>query len=192
MLVSAHSATYVVGSWHHRYWLLGNVDAKGKTFLINIGKTLPKEISISMGYVQINAVVPTLLDLSINGSSHYISTGQILERVVFGHEGLPTFIDETTPFSPHRFGDEEVLSVRVIKAGRVKLNKFHICNFCPCPVSHGHTVTGGHIRVASVNVNLAGTACTKESVSCQEGQDTISFDIQNVGAPTPFLTLSGK
>ena len=77
----------------------------------------------------------------------------------------------------------------VIEAGGVKLDKFHIGNFCPGTVGHGYTVSGGNIRVAGVNVYFTGAASAKEGVSGQESKNAISLSIQNVGSPAPFLPL---
>ena len=48
--------------------------------------------------------------------------------------------------------------MRVVKAGRVKLIEFHVGHPTAGTPGHGNTVASGAVRIAGVQVDLAGPA----------------------------------
>jgi hypothetical protein len=180
-----------MGRWDDRYGIPGDVDPKRQALFMNARKSLPKEISVTVADIDVYAVVTALFDLGVYGAGHNITTGQIFERVVFSHESMASFVNETSPLTTHRFRNKKVLCVGMIETGGVELNEFHVSYFCSGSVGHGYTVPCGHIRVAGVDVYFASTASAEQRISCQIGENTISLNVENVCTPAPLLALGG-
>ena len=72
------------------------------------------------------------------------------------------------PFAAYRLGDQERLGQRVEEGGGVELHEFHVGDGGPGPVGHGDAVAGGHVRVAGVQVDLAGAAAGQQGDGGEE------------------------
>ncbi len=64
----------------------------------------------------------------------------------------------------------------------MELHELHIGHGSPGPVGHGNPVAGGNIRIAGVQIDLAGAAAGQQGGAGREGQHTVAVDIQHVGA----------
>ncbi len=73
------------------------------------------------------------------------------------------------------------------QGGGVELHEFHVGDGGPGPVGHGNAVAGGHVRVAGVQVDLAGAAAGQQGDLGGEGHDRIVVDVQDVGAQAAVL-----
>ena len=70
----------------------------------------------------------------------------------------------------------------MIQAGWVKLYKFHVGNVTTRAPGHGYTVSGTYIRVACVQVNLAGSTGSQHRVPGTEHPDPVFFLVIDIGA----------
>jgi hypothetical protein len=84
------------------------------------------------------------------------------------------------PPSP-RLADEKGLRGRVKQAGRVKLEELHVRQRGSCPVRHGYSVARRDVRVAGVEVDLAGAAGREQRDRSTEGLNP-SVGVEHVGA----------
>src|SRR5258708_23702692 len=74
------------------------------------------------------------------------------------HELDPIDGFEYTALASHGLADEKGFGSRMIQTRRMELNKFHVRNGRPGAVSHGHAVSGGNVRVGSVQIYFATTS----------------------------------
>ncbi len=169
--VGDHTAAGVVGRGNHGDGLGGDVDAEIQALLIDAGKTGLDEVLGLMADIQKDAVVTGLFEFGVDGPGHHVPEGQILQGVVFGHEGRAVFIHENPAFAPHCFGNEEIFGLGVVQTGGVKLDEFHVGNVGPGPVGDGHPVAGGDIRVAGIEIDLAGATGGQQDDGGNEGVD---------------------
>ena len=122
-----------------------------------------------MRNIQIYAVMRSFQPFFLYGPGDDVARGQILQRMVFGHERFAFAVAQHGPFPAQGFGNQKALPFG--KYRRVELHKFHIHDTRAHAVSHGDAVPvrmrgiGGmavhlpHAAVAST-VFLALTAYT--------------------------------
>ncbi len=102
--------------------------------------------------------------------------------VVLLHEGGAVTALEDGTLAAHRLGDEEGTGVRVVERGRMELHEFHVGDGRPGTVGHGDAVAGGDVRVAGVEVHLAGAAGGKKRDARREGAYLAALSVEHVGA----------
>src|SRR5690606_10826541 len=99
-----------------------------------------------------------------------------------GHETFTIGQSQQTAFAANGFADEEGFCVRMVKAGGMKLNKFHIGDPAACTPAHRDAITGGGIRVGGIEIDLACAACRQNRMLSREcSYATICF-VQNISA----------
>ena len=104
-------------------------------------------------------------------------------------KGRAVFIHENPAFAPDCFGNEEIFGLGVIQTGGVKLDEFHVGNVGPGPVGDGHPVAGGDIRVAGIEIDLAGAAGGQQDDGGNEGVDLTGVLIEDVDTHAGFLGI---
>lgn len=85
-------------------------------------------------------------------------------------------------FAAYRFGDQKRFCLRMVEAGRVKLDEFHVGDAAASAPAHGDAVAGGDIRVAGVQVDLARAAGGEHGKAAGDGDDLVGVAIQNIAA----------
>ena len=76
----------------------------------------------------------------------------------------------------HGFGDQIAFGVRVVQAGGVKLDEFHICHAAAGAPSGSNAVTRRRIRVGRVQIDFACTARGQNGVRGGKSNDFV-FDL---------------
>ena len=99
----------------------------------------------------------------------------------------PAAVDEDGPLAPERLGDEEILGRRVIEAGGVELDEFHVADPGPGPVGHGDAVPRGDVRVAGIEIDLAHPPGGQEGDGGRKGVHLPGQGVQDVGPQTRLL-----
>src|SRR3984957_19983840 len=107
--------------------------------------------------------------------------------MILGHEFTPESIYQFTTLASHRLADQERFSLRMKKAGGMKLNKLHIGDGCSGPPRHRHTVSGRYIRVRRVEINFAASTGGKDNSIAPDGLHIPGGFIQNVGPDHAIL-----
>ncbi len=72
-----------------------------------LGKRLRTTVGRFVGDVQEDAVVAAGLHLVVDGAGHDVARRQILQLVIFLHEGGAVAAAQDGAFAAHRFGDQE-------------------------------------------------------------------------------------
>ena len=94
----------------------------------------------------------------VDGAGHDVPRRQLGARVEPVHEAVAVGQQQLAAFAAHRLGDQERLGLAVVQAGGVELVELHVGDPAAGAPGHGDAVAGGAVRVAGVQVDLAGAA----------------------------------
>ncbi|MNV95733.1 hypothetical protein D3C71_1906590 [compost metagenome] len=108
--------------------------------------------------VQVHAVHTQALHLVVDGAGDDVARGQLGARVEALHEALAVGQLEQAAFAAHRLGDQEVLRLRVVQAGRVELVELQVADPAAGAPGHGDAVARRDIRVGGILINLGRSA----------------------------------
>ena len=133
------------------------------------GKPFHEEAGGLMRDVQQDVIGAALLHFTVNGAGDDVARGQRLERVVPVHELDPRQRLEHAALAAHRFTDEKRLGPRVIEAGGMELDEFHVRHAGSGAIGHGHPVAGGDVGVGRIEIDLAATTGGQHRDSSGEG-----------------------
>ena len=140
-------------------------------------------------------VQPALLHLEIDGARHDVARGQFGALVMLRHEALARQRArrrrqlEQGSFTAQSLADEEGFGIRVIQAGRVELDEFHVRHPAACAPGHGDAVAGGRIGVGGVQVDLAGPTRGQHRAPGCNGQHSAAGGVLHVHAQAARLGL---
>ena len=133
-IVGHNAATGVVRGRHHRDRLLGDVDAQfQRSARRMVGKCSLQELRDSGGEMSRLTQSRPRFFISKSMARATTSRGASSPRASYiGHEagagggaGSRRQLEQPA-FAAHRFGDQEGLGMRVVEAGRVELDEFHV------------------------------------------------------------------
>jgi hypothetical protein len=188
--ISDHPAAGVVRGRHHRNRLMGDVDAQFEAVGVNGREVQPQPLGRLVADVEIDAVQPAFLHLEVDRSRHHVARRQFGTRVVFGHEAGAVGQLEQATFAAHRFGDQEGFGLRVIEAGRMELDEFHVRHPAARAPGHGHAIAGGDIGIGGEQIDLARTAGGEHGVARGKAQHAVALDVEHVSAQTALVVLA--
>jgi hypothetical protein len=92
--------------------------------------------------VEIDAIQPALLHLEVDGPGHHVARCEFAAWVVAGHEAAAVGQQQASALAAYRLGDQEGFRLRVVEAGRMKLDKFHIRHPAAGTPRHRDPVSG--------------------------------------------------
>ena len=122
-----YTAAGIMLGGHNGDGLARNINAEREQLVINIWEMAADEFRVPMADVEVHIIQPEPLNLMIYGPRHNVARGKLCPRIKAGHEPFACRRDFQMPtFAADSFGDQEVLNLQIIKAGRVELHKFHI------------------------------------------------------------------
>ena len=182
MLVHQHAAAGVVRRRHHRDGLAGDVDAEVQAAFVDRGEVLLDERRRLVADVQVHAVDTQALHLVVDGPRHHIAGRQLGTLVEARHEALAIGQPEQRALATQRLGDQEILGLRVVQAGRMELVEFQVADPATGAPGHGDAVAGVAVRIAGVQVDLGGTAAGQHHETRREGVHLAGRAVQYVGA----------
>src|SRR3546814_14110636 len=82
-----------------------------------------------MADVEVDIVEPRPLDLVVVRARDDVARREFGARVIIGHVAAAgNGVLEDSPFAAHRLGDQEIIDVEMIEAGRGKMPHFHSRN----------------------------------------------------------------
>ena len=102
--------------------------------------------------------------------------------VVLGHEACAVGQAQQAAFAAHRFGNQEGLGLRVVKAGRMELDEFHVGDPAAGAPGHGDAVAGRSVGIRRIQINLAGAAGRDQRIRGAERDDLTVDAVEHVGA----------
>ena len=189
--VGHDAAAGVVGGGHDRNRLSGDVYAQFHALGVDIGEVGLEEVRRFVRDIEIDAVQAAFFHLVVDGAGDDVARSEFRPRVVLGHEARAVGQLEQAAFAAHRLGDEERLGVRVVEAGGVELDEFHVGDPAPGPPTHGHAIAGRRIGVGCVEVHLARSAGGQHGVEGTQGFDLAGLFVEHVGPVAAVVGHTG-
>ena len=145
--------------WHDGDRLLGDVDPEPQQLFVDVGKVRRHELRIAMGDVEEDIVEPVALDLAVDRPGDDVARRELSASVMVGHEAVPGFwMFEDPALAAHRLGDQEVLDLQIVQAGRVELHHLHVGDAAARPPRHGDPIASRAARRGRVEIGAAGAA----------------------------------
>ena len=180
--VGDDAAAGVVRRRHHRDRLARDVDAEFQAACVDVGEMLLEEGGRLVRDVEIDAVQAAFFHFEVDGARHDVARRQFGARVVLGHEAGAVGQQQDAAFAAHRFGDQEGFGVRVVQAGRVELDEFHVGHPAAGAPGHRDAVAGGGVGVGGVEIDLAGAAGGQHGMPGGKGFDLAAGLVEHIGA----------
>ena len=90
--IGFHPSALIMGCWNDRNRLMGDIDPKLETCLVNGRKTFPDEFRLQMRDIEVDARLPSTLHLRIDGPGHDVARGKFMTLVIFSHEALAPIV----------------------------------------------------------------------------------------------------
>ena len=171
-----------MGGGDHRDGLAGDIDAEFQEAGVDGREVGDDEVRRSVGDVQVDTLAAQALHLVVDGARDDIARGQFLPWVEARHEALPIRQDEARTLTAQRLGDQVGAGLRVIEAGRVELHELHVRHPAAGTPGHGDAVTGRHIGVAGIEIDLVGPAGGQHHEAGQKGLHPARGQVQDIGA----------
>ena len=151
--------------------LLRDIDAQFQAAPINIGKVLLQEIGRLVGDIEINAIQPAFFHFKVDRTGDDVARRKFRTFIVPEHEARTIRELQQSAFAAYRFADQERFGMGMIKAGRMKLDEFHVCDAATRAPAHGDAIAGRGIGIGGVKINLAGAAGRQHGVMRANGAD---------------------
>src|SRR3954466_2282628 len=123
--------------------LLCDVQAEAEAGLVNIWEPVADELRRLMRNIEVDAAGAGALHLGVDRPGYDVAGGKLALRVIALHEGAAIAVDEACSFAADGFGNEERASLRMIKAGRMKLDELHVRDLRSRAPGHGDAVARG-------------------------------------------------
>ena len=141
--------------------------------VIDLRETPAHKIAVEMPHIE--------PDVRRCGSRHlevYAATDNVARRklgslIITRHEAFAVDVEQVTAFAAQRFRDQKARRIRHIERRRVKLNELQISHHRAGAIRHRHAVTGRHVRVRRVQIELPRAACSQNHSSRIEGANQI-------------------
>src|SRR5207302_6387484 len=92
---------------------------------------------------------------AVDSARDYIARGQRFQWMIGVHEFKAGFGLENAPLAADRFTDQKRFGARVVKAGGMELDEFHIGDTGSRTVSHRHSIAGGNIRISGIEIDFS-------------------------------------
>ena len=112
-----------------------------------LGKCPVDELGRHVADVEVDVVEAEALDLVVDRARDHVARGELGALVVVGHEAVAgDRVLELPALAAHRLGDQEVLDLEVVEAGRVELHHLHVGDAAARAPGHGDAVAGRAAR----------------------------------------------
>ena len=99
------------------------------------------------------------LDLAVDRAGDDVARRELGALVVARHEALAgARVLEDPALAADRLGDEEILDLQIVEAGRVELHEFHVRHAAPGAPRHGDAVAGRAARRGRIEIGAARAA----------------------------------
>ena len=192
--IDQHAAAGIMLCGDDRDRLAGHVDAQAEQPLVDIGEMAADELRVLVADIEVHVIEPEALDLVVDGAGDDIARGQFLTWVEARHEALAAARNarrqlQVSALAAHGLGNEEVLDLQIVKAGRVELHEFHVGDAAARAPGHGDAVSGRAARGGAEQIGAARTAGGEDRGARGKAFDPAGGGIQRIGAPDALRTV---
>ena len=118
-----------------------------------LGKCVLHEFGVAVADVEVDIVQAVALDLMVDRPGHDVARRELAALVIVGHEAMAGFgMLQHAAFAAHRLGDQEILDLKIVEAGRVELHEFHVGDPAARPPRHRDAVAGRAARRGRIQI----------------------------------------
>ena len=154
--VDQHAAAGVMLRRDDRDRLLRDVDAEPEQPLVDVGEMRLHEVGVAVADVEVDVIEAVALDLAVDGARDDVARRKLGALVVIGHEAVAGLgVGEDPALAAHRLGDQEILDLEIVEAGRVELHEFHVADAAAGAPRHGDAVAGRAARRGRIEIGAA-------------------------------------
>ena len=180
-VIGDHPTTGVVGGGDHRDGRAGDIETIFQALGVDGREVFEDEVRRSVGDVQVDALGAQALHLVVDGAGDDIAGGEFGALVEAGHEAVTVGQQQAPPLAAQGLGDQKGPCLRVIEAGGMKLHELHVGYSATCAPGHGDAIPGGDIRVAGIEVDLAGPAGSDDHEAGEQRLDLTAGLVEDIG-----------
>jgi hypothetical protein len=121
------------------------------------------ELGLAVADVEPHIIEPIALDLVVDRPGDDVARRKLGPLVIVGHEAMPGFrVDQQPAFAANGFGDQEILDLQIVEAGRVELHEFHVRHPASRPPGHRNAVPGRPARSSREKIGAPGAAAGQD------------------------------
>jgi hypothetical protein len=164
-----------------------NVDAETQQLLVDVGEVAADEILVAVRDVEVYVIEAEPLDLVVDRAGDDVARRELGALVEPLHEALPAAFDsgrelQLPALAAHRLGDQEVLDLEVVEAGRVELHELHIRNPAARAPCHCDAVASRSARRGRVEVSAARAAAGEDRRPAGQGLHPLGLAVPGIEA----------
>src|SRR5436190_23710136 len=127
------------------------------------------ELRLAMADVQVDIVEAVPLDFMVDGAGDDVAGRKFAALVIVRHEPVPGHrVLQYSSLAAHRLGDQEVLDLHVVEAGRVELHELHVGDATAGSPRHGDAIARRAPRCGRIKIGPARPAGRQY---CRSGDD---------------------
>ena len=151
--VDHHAPAGVMLRGHHRDRLPRDVDAELQQPRMDRREMLLHELRRLVADVEVDIVEAEPLDLMVDRARHDVARRKFRALVEAGHEAFAGGRKLQEPaLAAHRLGDQEVLDLQVVEAGRVELVELHVGDAAASAPGHSDPVARRPARRGRIEI----------------------------------------
>src|SRR5580704_4099489 len=121
---------------HDGNWYASKVKAKAQASVEDIGKATAYEIGRPMADVEQHVIQPVTLHLGIDRAGDHVARREFAVGMVALHEGRAVGQSEDRTLTAQCLRDEKRFGGRMVEAGRMELDEFHVGDWRSGPITH--------------------------------------------------------
>ncbi len=145
------------------------------------------ELGLAVRDVEMDIVEPETLDLMVDRPGDDVARGEFGALVELRHEALAAALHsgrklELPALAAHRLGDQEVLDLEIVEAGRVELHELHVGDPAARPPRHGDAVPGRAARGGRIEIDPPRPAGGEDRRPAGQGLDLPGLAVPGVEA----------
>ena len=165
--------------------LLRDVDAEAKQLVVDVGEVGADELRVAVRDVEMDIIESKPLDFVVDGPGDDVARRELGALVELRHESLATAFDagrelELAALAAHRLGDQEILDLQIVEAGRMELHELHVGDPAARPPCHGDAVAGRAARRGRIEIGPARAAGGEDGSFAGQGFDALLLAIPGI------------
>ncbi len=154
-----------------------------QTGLINMREVFLYLFRLEVLEIKKNKIIPPFLQFGINGVGDNIPWSQGLPFVISLHELFAITRAKDPAETAYCLRYQETRAARIEQCRGMKLNKFHVGDFCSRPIRHCHTIARRNRWIRGMQVDLTETAGGEHHHFCRERIHGVHNGIESIRSP---------
>ena len=160
-----------------------DVDAQPDELVVDVGEMLTDELGRLVADVEVDEIEPVALDLIVDRARDDVARGKLGALVVIGHEAVAgARVLEDPALAAHRLGDQEILDLEIVEAGRVELHELHVRHAAARAPRHRDPVPRRPARRGRIKIGAPCSAGGEDGRARGQCFDLAAEAVEGIGA----------